>query len=430
MMQLVKYPPRAEWKELLMRPSAGETEVLATVKNIISQVKTSGDLALRAYAEKFDGFVPDQFAVSDEEIKNACLQVPDALKTAIGEAAQNITRFHEKPGAEVRVVETMPGVSCWKKQLPIEKVGLYIPGGTAPLFSTVLMLGIPAKNAGCEQIILCTPAGRNGKIHPAILYAASVAGITEIYKTGGAQAIAAMAFGTESIPPVDKIFGPGNRYVTAAKLLVQGEGIAIDMPAGPSEICIVAGRSAEPSFIAADLLAQAEHGEDSQVLLLTDDEALAEATVKEVSRQLDLTPRKKIAARALSSSRVIVLRSLEEAMEMSNAYAPEHLLLMGEAEEMAAQVRHAGSVFIGSYSPEAVGDYASGTNHALPTYGYARSFSGVSTGSFMKWISFQQLTQEGLKNISTTVITMAEEEGLYAHGQAVRIRIDTIPCSQ
>jgi histidinol dehydrogenase len=364
-----------------------------------------------------------KFEVSAKEIRSASAMLSSDLKDAIIMAAKNIRTFHERQVTTEDEVETMPGVICRRKSLPIEKVGLYIPGGTAPLFSTILMLGIPANIAGCREIILCSPPQKNGDIDPAILFAANLVGISKIFKVGGAQAIAAMAYGTATIPRVYKIFGPGNQYVTMAKQLVQQEGLAIDIPAGPSELCILADHSARASFVAADLLAQAEHGADSQVMLVSTSEELVKEVLKEIQEQLEKLPRKEIAAKALMNSKSMIFGTLQEAMALVNAYAPEHLILACEdAEKMAGKVINAGSVFLGHYTPESIGDYASGTNHTLPTNGYARAYSGVSVDSFVKKVTFQQLTLEGLKNISKTVVTMAEHEGLFAHAESVRIR--------
>jgi len=426
-MQLIIQPERQHWPQLLSRPYLNNQNVVTAVADIISQVRKAGDEAIRRMGLKFDGAHLDSFLVSEEELAAAVEMVDKELKDAIAVAKANLEKFH---GAQVReepVLETLPGVRCWRRSVAIDHVGLYIPGGTAPLFSTVLMLAIPASIAGCKSVSLFTPPGPSGNIHPSILYAAQLCGITQVYKIGGAQAIAAMAYGTTSVQKVDKIFGPGNQYVTAAKQLVQTDGIAIDMPAGPSEVCILADESAQPSFVAADLLSQAEHGKDSQVLLVTTAVSTAEAVMKELEQQLQLLPRSVLAKGALDNSRAVVLTSMEEALEFVNEYAAEHLILScHHAETVAMQVRNAGSVFIGHYSPESVGDYASGTNHTLPTNGYARAYSGVSVDSFVKKITYQQLTPGGLELLSNTVIKMAEAEGLEAHAQAVRIRIKNL----
>lgn len=421
-MQVMNDPPRENWNEILSRPVIQAATQLEDVRLILSAVKSGGDVAVKKHAAIFDGYTDGEFLVPKEKIQEAEKSISKELKEAIRLAARNIEEFHSPRLQGRDIIETMPGIRCWKKNVGIDKVGLYIPGGTAPLFSTVLMLGIPARLAGCKQILLCTPA-RNGVIHPAILFAASVAGITEIYGVGGVQAIAAMAYGTESIPRVDKIFGPGNSFVTLAKQLVQMDGVAIDMPAGPSELCVVATEGAPASFIAADLLSQAEHGADSQVILISTSESLIDEVIKELETQLKALPRAGLAEKALRNSKAIFIPDLRDAMEMMNEYAPEHLLLIGEnAERMSDEVRNAGSVFIGKYSPEAAGDYATGTNHTLPTSGYARAYSGVSTASFQKTISFQQLTREGLESISGAVKLMAEEEGLAGHARSIGVR--------
>ena len=395
----------------------------ASVSAVLKEVKENGDEAVRRFTTIFDKVVIENLEVSENEIEKAILETSSELKEAIQIAAKNIQTFHEAQLIDEPIIETMPGIQCYRKKIGIEKVGLYIPGGTAPLFSTILMLGIPAKLAGCKEIILCTPPDKNGNIHPAILYAAHITGTTRIFKAGGAQAIAAMAYGTSTIPKVYKIFGPGNQYVTAAKQLVQKEGVAIDMPAGPSEVCVWADATANPSFVAADLLSQAEHGSDSQVLLVTNNENMAKEVEQELIRQLDLLPRKEMAAKAIANSKTILVNDEEEGMELINLYAAEHLILASDnAEALAQKVVNAGSVFIGHYAPESAGDYASGTNHTLPTNGYATAYSGVSIDSFVKKITFQQLTREGLKNISTTVTTMAMAEGLQAHAEAVNVR--------
>jgi histidinol dehydrogenase len=423
MLKLIKYPKRSEWNNLLKRPVMETASLEASVSAVLKEVKENGDEAVRRFTTIFDKVVIENLEVSENEIEKAISETSSELKEAIQIAATNIQTFHKAQLQEEAIIETMPGIQCYRKKIGIEKVGLYIPGGTAPLFSTILMLGIPAKLAGCKEIILCTPPDKSGNIHPAILYAAHITGTTRIFKAGGAQAIAAMAYGTSTIPKVYKIFGPGNQYVTAAKQLVQKEGVAIDMPAGPSEVGVWADATAKPSFVAADLLSQAEHGSDSQVLLVTDNENMAKEVEQELIRQLDLLPRKEMATKAIANSKIILVKDAEEGMELMNEYAAEHLILASDnAESLAQKVVNAGSVFIGHYAPESVGDYASGTNHTLPTNGYATAYSGVSIDSFIKKITFQQLTREGLKNISTTVTTMAMAEGLQAHAEAVNVR--------
>ena len=423
-MQIIRYPEKKDWSGLLQRPSSDARNLEDKVAKILEAVRKKGDKALRKYTRKFDGVRVNELKVQEEEISEATDQLSQELKDAIQVAAANIETFHRSQVQAPEWIVTMPGIMCSRKSVAIEKVGLYIPGGTAPLFSTVLMLGIPAKLARCSEIVLCTPPGSNGKIHPAILFAAQQVGIMNIYKVGGVQAIAAMAYGTETVPRVYKIFGPGNQFVTCAKQTVQKEGVAIDMPAGPSEVAIFADEYADPAFVAADLLSQAEHGSDSQVLLVSDDEICVENVQFEIQKQLTELPRKDIAIRALANSKAIILQNDEDAMELLNEYAPEHLILScNNADEMAERVRNAGSVFIGHYSPESVGDYASGTNHTLPTNGYAKAYSGVSVDSFVKKITYQKLSREGLEQIGKTVELMAEAEGLMAHKNAVTIRL-------
>jgi histidinol dehydrogenase len=423
-MKVIVNPDRSEWEALLQRPYTDNSAVLSTVRDVLASVKSRGDEALRELSARFDGVAPDSFGVGREEAGQAARELPEELKQAIAVAARNIEAFHQTQLREAEVVETMPGIQCWRKSVAIEKVGLYIPGGTAPLFSTVLMLGIPARLAGCREIILCTPCNREGKVHPAVLYSAQLVGITRIFRVGGAQAVAAMAYGTATIPRVSKIFGPGNQYVTAAKQLVQMEGISIDMPAGPSEVCVLADDSADAAFVASDLLSQAEHGADSQVLLVSTSQKLVDAVQRELQAQLDELPRKEMAAKSLDNSRAIVVSGSAEAMELVNEYAAEHLIIScANADELSEQVTNAGSVFIGNYSPESAGDYASGTNHTLPTNGFARAYSGVSVDSFVKKITYQKLSPEGLQNIAQTVMVMAEAEGLRAHAEAVRRRL-------
>lgn len=416
-------PVRNDWKQLLARPAMDTTALEKTVSKILKAVREKGNKAVKKYSREFDKVSLRKLQVSEKEIKDAEKLLDKELKQAIKQAAANIRYFHEKQLTPVEVVETMPGVYCWRKSTGIEKVGLYIPGGTAPLFSTILMLAIPAKIAGCKEIVLCSPPSKDGSLHPAILYAASLVGVTKIFKVGGVQAIAAMAYGTESIPQVYKIFGPGNQYVTCAKQLIQKDGIAIDLPAGPSEVAVYADASAIPSFVAADLLSQAEHGADSQVLLVTTNESMITRVQEEISIQLNQLPRKELAEKSLANSKAILVNDESEAIDLLNEYAAEHLILScANANEIADKIVNAGSVFLGNYSPESVGDYASGTNHTLPTNGYAKAYSGVSVDSFVKKITYQKLTEEGLRNISQTVISMAEAEGLGGHARAVQIR--------
>lgn len=423
-MQIIIEPDKTKWKQLLQRPYVDNIPVLESVKEILRSVKENGDEAIRSLTKKYDGIALDFFLVSEEEMKNASSQLSDALKNAIHQAEHNIGTFHRAQLPPVEIIEAMPGLQCWRKNVPVEKVGLYVPGGTAPLFSTVLMLGIPAVIAGCREISLFTPCNKEGKIHPAILYSASVAGIKKVYKIGGAQAIAAMAFGTESIEPVNKVFGPGNQYVTAAKQLVQMQGVAIDMPAGPSEVCVLADETANAAYVAADLLSQAEHGADSQVILVCSVAEIVNNVKKEIEAQLENLPRKDMAIKALNNSRAFVISNLDGAIDLINEYAPEHLILnCKDASAVADRIINAGSVFIGSLSPESVGDYASGTNHTLPTNGFAKAYSGVSVDSFVKKITYQKLTEEGLNGIGEAVIQMAEAEGLQAHANAVKIRL-------
>ncbi len=408
----------------LKRPELTTDFLESTIKNILQRVKTSGDEALLSLTEQFDKVKLATLKLSEDEIKDAEQQISNDLKEAINIAKENIEKFHSAQKRNTSVIETMPGVNCWRKSVAIEKVGLYIPGGSAPLFSTVLMLGIPARIAGCKKVVLCTPPDKTGKVDPAIIYTANLVGISDIYTVGGAQAIAAMAYGTASIPKVNKIFGPGNQYVTKAKQMINLEGVAIDMPAGPSEVAIIADQSANPAFIAADLLSQAEHGADSQVILITDSNGLIQEVLKSIDLQLEELPRKEIAKECLSQSKAVLVSNIEEAVQVSNIYAPEHLIINCEnAEAVAEQITQAGSVFIGPYTPESAGDYASGTNHTLPTNGAATAFSGVSLDSFVKEITFQKITDSGLKNLGPTVELMAEAEQLVAHKNAVSIRL-------
>ncbi|GAK89856.1 histidinol dehydrogenase [Nonlabens ulvanivorans] len=427
-MKIISNPDYSQQQELLERPQQERANVETAVTDIIQLVRENGDQALYAFAEKFDQANLTNLRVTQEEISDAATKVSPALKVAIQTAYNNIYKFHEACYTQdYPVIETMPGMTCWRKSLPIQKVGLYIPGGSAPLFSTVLMLAIPAKIAGNKRVVLCSPTDSNGDINPAVLYTASLCGVTEIYKAGGAQAIAAMTYGTESIPAVDKIFGPGNAFVTRAKELAQQQGVAIDMPAGPSEVLVIADQEANPIFVAADLLAQAEHGPDSQVILLTDSITLAEAVNEQLAIQLSTLSRKQTAEKAIENSKTIVLESIEECIKWSDAYAPEHLIINTEnADDVAEQIQVAGSIFIGSYTCESLGDYASGTNHTLPTYGYARNYSGVSVDSFVNKVTYQKATPQGLKNLGPAVEIMATAEGLDAHKNAVSVRLKEI----
>ena len=424
MIKVIKYPDKKDWQEIIKRPVFETASLEKMVKKILEKVKTKGDKAVRKYTKDFDGLKLKKVMVSEKEINGAENLLSQELKNAIQQAKFNIEKFHQPQVEEVKVVETMSGINCWRKSVGIEKVGIYIPGGTAPLFSTVLMLAVPAAIAGCKEIILCTPPLKDGSIDPAILYTANLCSITKIFKAGGVQAIAAMAYGTETIPKVFKIFGPGNQYVTAAKQLIQKDAVAIDMPAGPSEVLVIADETSIPGYVAADLLSQAEHGIDSQVILLTTSESICENVQKEIKEQIKHLPRKEIAEKALANSKIVLLHSTDEAIELSNFYAPEHLILTcSNAEELIDKIVSAGSVFIGNYSPESVGDYASGTNHTLPTNGYAAVYSGVSVDSFVKKITFQKLSKEGLENIGNTVMEMAIAEGLDAHKNAVAVRL-------
>ena len=427
MMKIFNEPKINEWASIIERPSIDAAQLNDNVRDIIDEVIAGGDAAIKKITLQFDRVSINELKVTAEKIAAAENLLTPGLKTAIQLAKVNIEIFHNSQIQKVERIKTMLGVWCWRKSVGIEKVGIYIPGGSAPLFSTVLMLGIPAKIAGCKEVILCTPPNEQGDIHPAILYAASLVGVTAIYSVGGAQAIAAMAYGTATIPKVHKIFGPGNQYVTAAKQLVQQNGIAIDMPAGPSEVCVWADENAIPSFVAADLLSQAEHGPDSQVILVANNKAIVSAIQLEIDLQLSALPRKDFATKALANSKAIILSNQDQAIDLINAYAPEHLILsVDNALQIADKIINAGSVFIGNYSPESVGDYASGTNHTLPTNGYAKAYSGVSLDSFVKKITFQQLTERGLMNIAPTVIEMAEAEGLQAHSNAVSVRLNLI----
>ncbi|MDO3392086.1 histidinol dehydrogenase [Bacteroides sp. ET489] len=426
-MILVTYPDKAQWADLLKRPVMNTEDLFDTVRSVINRVKDEGDRAVLAYEEQFDKVQLASLAVTEEEWAEADSLIGEELKQAIRLAKQNIETFHAAQRFEGKKVTTSAGVTCWQKAVPIEKVGLYIPGGTAPLFSTVLMLAVPAKIAGCGEIVLCTPPGRDGKVHPAVLFAAKVAGVSRIFKAGGIQAIASMAYGTESVPRVYKIFGPGNQYVTAAKQLVSLRDVAIDMPAGPSEVEVLADETANPAFVAADLLSQAEHGVDSQAMLITTSESLQQAVKAEVERQLELLPRKEIASKSLANSKLIVVRSLDEAIELTNAYAPEHLIVeTADYLSVAERVVNAGSVFLGHLSPESAGDYASGTNHTLPTNGYAKAYSGVSLDSFIRKITFQEIQPEGIRHIGPAIEVMAANEHLDAHKNAITVRLKAL----
>jgi len=423
----VKLPSKSDWSEILKRPTQEKANLEAIVSGVFDEIKANGDEALKTFTKKFDGADLDTLLVSDEEFKAAVEETPIELKNAIDNAARNIETFHKAQIAEEERVETQAGVECWRKVTPIEKVGLYIPGGTAPLFSTVLMLAIPAKIAGCKEIVLCTPPNKEGKINPAILYAASSIGCTKIFKLGGIQAIGAMAYGSESVPSVYKIFGPGNQYVTAAKQIASLDGVAIDMPAGPSEVLVYGDETGNPDFIASDLLSQAEHGADSQVVFVTCIETLIDEVKEAVDRQLVDLPRKEIAAKALDNSVYILMENEEEALELINEYGPEHLVIGAKNEELFInKVTNAGSVFLGNYTPESAGDYASGTNHTLPTNGYAKSYSGVSLDSYTKKITYQRISKEGLKSIGPIIEVMAEAEDLFAHKNAVTVRLNEL----
>ena len=426
-MKKILYPNQAEWAEILKRPVLNMETLRGTVCEVLDKVKAEGDKAVIEYEERFDKVQLESLAVTDEEMKEAEKEVPIELKVAILLAQRNIYTFHKKQKFEGKKVETMEGVTCWQKAVGIEKVGLYIPGGTAPLFSTILMLAVPARVAGCKEIVLCTPPNKEGKIHPAILYAAQVSGVSKIFKAGGVQAIGAMAYGTESVPKVYKIFGPGNQYVMAAKQQVSLHDVAIDMPAGPSEVEVIADETANPAFVAADLLSQAEHGVDSQVVLITTSEKLLNEVEYEVQHQLSRLPRWQMAEKSLANSKLILVKDMEEAIAMTNEYAPEHLIIeTSNYMELAEKVVNAGSVFLGSYTPESAGDYASGTNHTLPTNGYAKAYSGVSLDSFIRKITFQEINREGIQNIGPAIEVMAANEQLDAHKNAVSVRLASL----
>ena len=426
-MKVIKYPAKEEWSEIVKRPHLDVSQLNATVQGVLDDVKNHGDEAVKRYEEKFDHAHLDSLAVTEAEIEEAEQLVSQELKDALHLAHHNIAAFHQSQKFDGVKVETCPGVTCWQKSVAIEKVGLYIPGGTAPLFSTVLMLATPAKIAGCKEIVLCTPPNKEGKVNPAILMAAKIAGVSKIFKAGGVQAIGAMAYGTESVPKVYKIFGPGNQFVMAAKQQVSLHDVAIDMPAGPSEVCLIADETANPVFAAADLLSQAEHGFDSQVFFITTSEKVLDDVKNEVEVQLERLPRKEMAQTSLDNSKFILVKTEEEAIDLCNTYAPEHLIIAtADYEQLAEKVVNAGSVFLGNYACESAGDYASGTNHTLPTHGYALAYNGVNLDSYNRKITFQHLTEEGIRNIGNAVVTMAENEQLEAHANAMRLRVNSL----
>ena len=423
-MNIIKYPAKSEWKAIVERPHMDLSKLNETVSSVLKDIKDNGDEAVKRYEEKFDHVQLSSLAVTPEEIEEAMFLISPELKASLEQAHHNIAVFHEAQKFEGKKIETCKGVTCWQKSIPIEKVGLYIPGGTAPLFSTVLMLATPAKIAGCQEIVLCTPPNREGKVNPAILAAAKIAGVSKIFKAGGVQAIGAMAYGTESVPKVYKIFGPGNQFVMAAKQQVSLHDVAIDMPAGPSEVCVVADETSNPVFVAADLLSQAEHGIDSQVILITTSEKMLDEVKAEVEKQLQPLPRREIAAKTLENSKLVLVHDKDEAMELSNCYAPEHLILStSDYEQLADKVVNAGSVFLGQWACESAGDYASGTNHTLPTHQYALAYNGVNLDSYNRKVTFQHLTEDGIRSIGNTVVCMAENEQLEAHANAMRLRI-------
>ena len=423
-MKVIKYPAKEEWSEIVKRPHLDVSQLNATVEGVLNDVKNNGDKAVKHYEEKFDHAHLESLAVTEAEIEEAEGLVSPELKHALELAHHNIAAFHRSQKFEGEKIETCAGVTCWQKSIAIQKVGLYIPGGTAPLFSTVLMLATPAKIAGCEEIVLCTPPNREGKVNPAILMAAKIAGVSKIFKAGGVQAIGAMAYGTESVPKVYKIFGPGNQYVMAAKQHVSLHDVAIDMPAGPSEVCVIADESSNPVFVAADLLSQAEHGIDSQVFLISTSEEMIEKVQSEVKVQLEQLPRKEMAAKSLENSTFVLVKDYDEAMDLSNTYAPEHLIIATKNyDSLAEKVINAGSVFLGQYACESAGDYASGTNHTLPTHSYALAYNGVNLDSYNRKVTFQHLTEEGIRSIGDAVVTMAENEQLEAHANAMRLRV-------
>lgn len=426
-MNIIKYPAKSEWKAIVERPHMDLSKLNETVSSVLEDIKDNGDAAVKRYEEKFDHVQLSSLAVTLEEIEEAMQLISPELKASLEQAHHNIAVFHEAQKFEGKKIETCSGVTCWQKSIPIEKVGLYIPGGTAPLFSTVLMLATPAKIAGCQEIVLCTPPNRAGKVNPAILAAAKIAGVSKIFKAGGVQAIGAMAYGTASVPKVYKIFGPGNQFVMAAKQQVSLHDVAIDMPAGPSEVCVVADETSNPVFVAADLLSQAEHGIDSQVILITTSEKMLEEVKAEVEKQLKPLPRREIAAKTLENSKLVLVHDKDEAMELSNCYAPEHLILStADYEPLAAKVINAGSVFLGQWACESAGDYASGTNHTLPTHQYALAYNGVNLDSYNRKVTFQHLTEDGIRSIGNTVVCMAENEQLEAHANAMRLRIKAL----
>lgn len=426
-MKVIKYPAKEEWSEIVKRPHLDVSQLNATVQGVLDDVKKHGDEAVKRYEEKFDHAHLDSLAVTEAEIEEAEKTVSQKLKDALHLAHHNIAEFHHSQKFDGVKVETCPGVTCWQKSVAIEKVGLYIPGGTAPLFSTVLMLATPAKIAGCKEIVLCTPPNKEGKVNPAILMAAKIAGVSKIFKAGGVQAIGAMAYGTESVPKVYKIFGPGNQFVMAAKQQVSLHDVAIDMPAGPSEVCLIADETANPVFAAADLLSQAEHGFDSQVFFITTSEKVLDDVKNEIEVQLERLPRKEMAQTSLDNSKFILVKTEEEAIDLCNSYAPEHLIIAtADYEQLAEKVVNAGSVFLGNYACESAGDYASGTNHTLPTHGYALAYNGVNLDSYNRKITFQHLTEEGIRNIGNAVVTMAENEQLEAHANAMRLRVNSL----
>ena len=426
-MKIIRYPERGDWAKIVERPHLDVSQLNAIVKSVLDDIRANGDKAVMAYEEKFDHVKLSSLAVSEAEIDEAMTQVSEDLLSSLRTAHHNIKAFHEAQRYEGIRVETAPGVTCWQKSVPIDKVGLYIPGGTAPLFSTVLMLATPAKIAGCKEIVLCTPPNREGKVNPAILAAARIAGVNKIFKAGGVQAIGAMAYGTESVPKVYKIFGPGNQYVMAAKQQVSLHDVAIDMPAGPSEVCVIADETSRPDFVAADLLSQAEHGIDSQVFLISTSEKMIEEVRKEIDIQLEQLPRKELASKTLENSTFVLVHDGQDAMDLSNAYAPEHLIITtANYQQLAEKVVNAGSVFLGLYACESAGDYASGTNHTLPTHGYATAYSGVNLDSYNRKVTFQHLTEEGIRSIGHAVEVMAENEELMAHKNAMTLRVRAI----
>lgn len=426
-MKIIKYPKKSEWEEIVKRPHLDLSKLNATVNSVLDDIKANGDDAVKRYEEKFDHVKLNSLEVSDEEKAEARELVSKDLYDSLVLAHNNIAKFHEAQKFEGKKIETIKGVTCWQKSVPIQKVGLYIPGGTAPLFSTVLMLATPAKIAGCSDIVLCTPPNKEGKVNPVILVAAEIAGVSRIFKAGGVQAIGAMAYGTESIPKVYKIFGPGNQYVMAAKQQVSLHDVAIDMPAGPSEVCVIADENSNVQFVAADLLSQAEHGTDSQVILITTSEKILDAVSKEIELQLSKLPRREIAAKTLENSKLVLVHDTDEAMDLSNCYAPEHLIIAtDDYDKLSEKVINAGSVFLGKYACESAGDYASGTNHTLPTHRYALAYNGVNLDSYNRKITFQNLTEDGIRSIGHAVVTMAENEQLEAHANAMRLRIKSL----